>query len=76
MDDGQRMALIEALAKDVTDRVIDGLLSSVRCCPNCAFWQKKEETCRNTVNCPQLPARPPAGVIAFGCKLFIPDMPT
>jgi recombinational DNA repair protein RecR len=67
-----RDQLITELAEHITRQVISGLKESIRCCPTCIFFQKNE-TCRNTINCPQEPARPPADIIAFGCKLYIPD---
>jgi len=76
MTNEERLTLMKELADHITTQVITGLKEATRCCPHCVFWQTKEETCRNTINCPQSPARPPADVIAFGCKLFIPDMPS
>jgi len=74
MTDDERMKNLHELAQRVTAQVIEGLKEATRCCPNCVFWLKEPEQCRNTINCPQSPGRPPADVIAFGCKQFIPDM--
>ncbi len=75
MNEDQRMTYIRELAESVTAQVIEGLQNSVRCCPTCTFWQDAQETCRNEINCPQGPQRPPANIIAFGCKLYIPGIP-
>lgn len=73
MNNDERMKLLKELADHVTTQVLDGLMLATRACPNCTFWQSQTEQCRNTINCPQGPQRPPADVIAFGCKLFVPD---
>lgn len=75
MNNDERMRILNELAANVTQQVMDGLLLSVRCCPNCEFWETKTELCNNRVNCPQAAARPPADIIAFGCNQYKPGVP-
>lgn len=63
-----RMKEIDAMAQQIASHIGNELRRIVPCCPNCLHWNNENETCT------KYSARPPASVIAFGCKDF-DDMP-